>query len=58
MRSMAFDGSRATYYRNRAAEIRALAAACKLPDIKAQLDHVARQYDNLAVSVESGVLSA
>jgi hypothetical protein len=55
---MAFDGSRAQFYLNRAAEVRALAATCKLADIKAQLEEVARQYDDLASSIDKGVLSA
>jgi hypothetical protein len=54
---MGFDGSRAEYYRQRAAEIRALAAKCKLPDIKWQLEMVAQQYEDLAFSVDSGTLS-
>jgi hypothetical protein len=57
-KSMAFDGSRAQYYRKRADEVRALAASCKLPDIKAQLDTVAQEYDALATSIESGGLGS
>lgn len=54
---MSFDGSRAQFYTDRAAEVRAIADTCKLPEIKAQLETVAHQYENLAFSVQSGALS-
>jgi hypothetical protein len=55
---MAFDGSRAQFYLNRAAEVRALAATCKLADIKAQLEDVAQQYEDLASSIDQEALAA
>jgi len=53
---MAFDGSRAEFYRDQACRLRALAKACTLPDIKEQLEHVAEEYETLAHQVEAGIL--
>jgi hypothetical protein len=47
---MAFDGSRAQFYRERAVELRAMAAAAKLPEVKATLDMIAQEYDPCRVS--------
>jgi len=55
-RIMAFDGSRAEFYRDQACRLRALAKACKLSDIKEQLEHVAEEYETLAHQVEAGIL--
>ena len=54
---MAFDGSREQYYEARAADLRALAEKCKIPEIKFQLEVVAKQYENLAAGVRCGVLT-
>jgi hypothetical protein len=51
---MAFDGSRATFYRDQARRIRDIADHCALLDIKDQLERVARQYETLARQVEGG----
>ena len=53
---MAFDGSRVEFYRDKARRIRELAGACVLPDIKEQLERIARQYEVLARQVETGSL--
>jgi hypothetical protein len=45
---MAFDGSRAQFYRDQARQIREIAEACVVPEIKEQLERVARQYEALA----------
>jgi hypothetical protein len=54
---MSFDGSRAEYYRSRAVEVRATAASCHAPEIKEQLEIVAQEYETLAKSVTTGILS-
>jgi hypothetical protein len=51
---MAFDGSRATFYRDQASRLRELADHCINLDIKDQLERVACQYEILARQVESG----
>ena len=53
---MAFDGSRAQLYRDKARQIREMAATCVLPDIREQLERIARQYETLAHQVETGSL--
>ena len=53
---MALDGSRAGYYRSRAAEVRAIAATCRDSGIKDQLEIVAKEYEALALSVDHGML--
>ena len=53
---MAFDGSRAQFYRDKARRIREMAGTCVLPDIKDQLELIARQYETLARQVETGSL--
>ena len=53
---MAFDGSRAEFYRDQARRLHALAEACSLSDIKEQLERVAQQYEILARQVENGIL--
>ena len=54
---MSFDGSRAEYYRNRAADVRAIAGTCHDAEIKEQLERVAKEYEALARSVGMGALS-
>jgi hypothetical protein len=54
---MSFDGSRAQYYRSQADKVRGVAATCKDEAIKNQLETVAKEYEALAYSVESGALS-
>lgn len=54
--AMAFDGSRVQFYRDKARQIRGLADACLLPDIKEQLERIAQQYEVLARQVETGSL--
>jgi hypothetical protein len=54
---MALDGSRAQFYRVRAAQVRDTADTCKNLDIKEQLENVAKEYERLAESVEHGILS-
>lgn len=41
---------------DRAADVRAIADTCKMPEIKTQLEACAQQYDHLALSVRSGAL--
>jgi hypothetical protein len=45
---MAYDGSRAQFYLDQARQIREIAATCVVPEIKEQLERVARQYEALA----------
>jgi hypothetical protein len=54
---MSFDGSRAEFYRHRAAEVRAVAANCIDASIQDQLERVAKEYEALALSVERGALT-
>lgn len=54
---MGFDGSRAEFYRGRAAEVRATADVCHDAAVKSQLELVARDYEALAKSVEAGILN-
>jgi hypothetical protein len=51
---MAFDGSRATFYRDQARRIREIAERCIISDIRDQLERVATQYETLARQVECG----
>lgn len=53
---MALDGSRAQYYRQCASELRAKADNSRYPDMKAQFEIMAEQWDALARQVESGRL--
>ena len=53
---VAFEGSRAEYYRGRARMIRALAEKSAAPDIKQEYERIAQQYDQLANEVEVGQL--
>ncbi|HXS42077.1 MAG TPA: hypothetical protein VN766_17940 [Stellaceae bacterium] len=45
---MAFDGTRAQFYRHRAREVRETAETCRYPEIREQLRAIAEQYDALA----------
>jgi hypothetical protein len=54
---MAFDGSRAAFYREQARRIREIADRCVIAEIKDQLEMVAKQYEHLAVSIDSGALN-
>ena len=53
---MAFDGSRAEYYRERARQVRDIAQARKSPSIREQFETIAQQFDDLARDVEEGRL--
>ena len=53
---MALDGSRAQFYRDRAAEVRIVADRCHNESVKIQLEHVAKEYEALAKSVDHGHL--
>ncbi len=53
---MAFDGSRAEFYREQSRRIKEIAEACANPDIKNQLERIAVQYKALALQVETGLL--
>jgi hypothetical protein len=53
---MTFDGARTQFYRDKARRVRAIAECCALPDIKEQLERIARQYETLAHQVETGSL--
>ena len=52
---MTFGDSRAEYYLHRVSELRALAKQARDSQIKAALEMIAREYDMLAASVESGL---
>jgi hypothetical protein len=54
---MAFDGTRAEFYRDQARRIRAIAATCVSSDIKEQLERVANQYEALAYEVDADILA-
>lgn len=49
------EGSPAQYYRDQATRIRAIAADCKLPEIKQQLLTIADQFDRLAAQHAKGI---
>lgn len=53
---MAFDGSRAQFYRDQARRILAVAEECASADIKDQLERIASQYETLARQVDAGHL--
>ena len=53
---MAFDGSRADFYHDRARVIREFADRCVILDIKEQLERIALQYEMLARQVEAGAI--
>jgi hypothetical protein len=55
---MAFDGSRAQFYREQAQRIREIADRCVIADIKDQLQRVTLQYDALARQVQTGQMSS
>jgi hypothetical protein len=54
---MSDDGSRADYYRERAADVRDIAGGCKDVLIKQQLEKIAQEYESLANLVNRGMLS-
>lgn len=45
---MAFDGTRAQFYRNRARGVREAAEVCRYPEIRQHLRDIASQYEALA----------
>jgi hypothetical protein len=51
------DGSRVDYYRSRARMIRSLAEKSSVPEVKAEYERIADQYEQLARDVEEGRLS-
>jgi DICT domain-containing protein len=51
---MAFDRSRAEFYRQTAARLRKLAQASEFPEFKAQLEKMTVQYQLLASEVDRG----
>jgi hypothetical protein len=53
---MAFDGSRAQFYRDQARRLRTIAEACGGPDVKQELEQIAVQYESLARQVDIGLL--
>ena len=54
---MAFDGSRAEFYRQSADRIRAIADRYADPEVIEAFERIARQYDMLATEVERGFLA-
>lgn len=53
---MAFDGSRAEFYRQSARRLRELAARYKIDEIKATFERIAKQYEKLADQVDRTLL--
>lgn len=53
---MPFENSRGELYRERADEVRALAADCRDATIKEQFLRIADEYEALAHQVEAGIL--
>ena len=53
---MPFESARAHFYRDRAAEVRATAEACRDEMIKEQFLRIAAEYEALAHQVEAGIL--
>ena len=54
---MSLDGSRAEFYRHRAATVRAVAENCLDAAIKDQLERVAKEYEALALMVDRELIS-
>jgi hypothetical protein len=53
---MAFDGSRADYFTEKARQVRVLASQTHVEVLKEEYEAMAVQYDRLATAVRSGLL--
>ena len=45
---MAYGGTRAEFYLDQARQVREIADLCVIPEIKEQLERIARQYEAMA----------
>lgn len=54
---MAYDGSRAQYYRDKARQVRELARGVWNAVLKDEYEQIAKEYERLARQAEAGLIS-